>query len=89
MSLTDMKPSKTLIVLVWLAIVPTLIGEFFKIQHWPGGAMFMVVGAFFFSFFYIPLYTIENWKTKKHKEIQIDLIPAKLYPVKFFGWLFI
>lgn len=60
MNLIETKPSKILNVLIWLAIIPTLIGEFFKIQHWPGASILMMIGTFVFAFFYLPLYTIEN-----------------------------
>ena len=46
MNSSEVKPSKILNVLVWLAIVPSLIGEFFKIQHWPGASILMMFGAF-------------------------------------------
>ena len=68
MNTSEIKPSKILNVLVWLAIIPTLIGEFFKIQHWPFASILMMLGTFVFAFFYIPLFTIESWKTKETKK---------------------
>ena len=70
----EIKPSKILIILVWLAIIPSLIGEFFKIQHWPGASILIMFGTFIFTFFYIPLFTIENWKTKETKISKLVLI---------------
>ena len=70
----EIKPSKILIILVWLAIIPSLIGEFFKIQHWPGASILILFSTFIFTFFYIPLYTIENWKTKETKTSKLVLI---------------
>ncbi len=69
----EMKPSKTLNVLAWIAIIPTLIGEFFKIQHWPGAGPLMMFGTFIFAFFYLPLFTTENWKTKETKKSKLNL----------------
>lgn len=74
MNTSEIKPSKILNVLVWLAIIPTLIGEFFKIQHWPLASVLMMLGTFVFAFFYIPLFTIESWKTKETKKLKIALI---------------
>ncbi|MBK6984495.1 MAG: hypothetical protein IPH32_06960 [Bacteroidetes bacterium] len=68
MNTEEIRPSKILNVLIWIAIIPTLIGEFFKIQHWPLASLLTMIGTFFFAFFYIPLFTIENWKTKETKK---------------------
>ena len=68
MTVTETKPSRILNTLIWIAIIPTLIGEFFKVQHWPGASALMVVGTFIFAFFYLPLFTIESWKTKETKK---------------------
>lgn len=89
MTSTDIKPSKTLNVLVWLAIIPTLIGEFFKIQHWPGASIAMVLGAFLFTFFYIPLFTIESWKTKETRKSKWILFFQSFILLSFsVGFLF-
>ena len=68
MTVTETKPSRILNALIWIAIIPTLIGEFFKIQHWPGASALMMFGTFIFAFFYLPLFTIESWKTKETKK---------------------
>ncbi len=70
MTVTETKPSRILNALIWIAIIPTLIGEFFKIQHWPGAAILMMFGTFIFAFFYLPLFTVESWKTKETKKLK-------------------
>ena len=90
MNSSEVKPSKILNVLVWLAIVPSLIGEFFKIQHWPGASILMMFGAFIFAFFYLPLFTIESLKTKETKKIKLILF-SQNFIILFFsvGFLFL
>ncbi len=51
---------------------PTLLAlaALFKIQHWPGASIMLVLGVFFLSFFFLPSSTyvlyIENKSSKKH-----------------------
>lgn len=73
MNSIETKPSKILNVLIWLAIIPTLLGQFFKIQHWPGASISMMLGTFVLAFFYLPLFTVENWKTKETKKAKLIL----------------
>ncbi|HRG00114.1 MAG TPA: SpoIIE family protein phosphatase [Bacteroidia bacterium] len=89
MNLIETKPSKILNVLIWLAIIPTLIGEFFKIQHWPGASILMMIGTFVFAFFYLPLYTIENWKNKITIKSKLILLSQSFILLIFsLGFLF-
>lgn len=74
----ETKPSKALNVLVWLAIIPTLIGEFFKIQHYPLASILMMLGTFIFAFLYLPLFTIESWKTKETRKSKLTLLVQTL-----------
>ena len=74
MGLNEIKPSKTLNVIVWILIIPTLLGEFFKIQHWPGASILIMFGTFIFTFFYMPLFAIESWKTKETKRSKLVLL---------------
>lgn len=78
MNTEEIRPSKILNVLIWLAIIPTLIGELFKILHWPFASPLIMFGTFVFAFFYIPLFTIESWKTKETKKSKIALIIQSL-----------
>ena len=64
MNLLKDKPSFTLRFLIWLSLVPTLIGHFFKVMHWPGAGALMILGSFIFAFFYLPVFAIENLKNK-------------------------
>jgi serine phosphatase RsbU (regulator of sigma subunit) len=89
MNTEEIRPSKILNVLIWIAIIPTLIGEFFKIQHWPLASLLMMIGTFFFAFFYIPLFTIENWKTKETKKSKLILLLQSFILLIFsVGFLF-
>ena len=74
MGLNEIKSSKTLNVIVWILIIPLLLGEFFKIQHWPGANILITFGAFIFTFFYMPLFAIESWKTKETKISKLVLL---------------
>ena len=64
MNLLKDKPSFTLRFLIWLSLIPTLIGHFFKVMHWPGAGALMILGSFIFAFFYLPVFAIENLKNK-------------------------
>jgi hypothetical protein len=89
MTVTETKPSRILNALIWIAIIPTLIGEFFKVQHWPGASALMVVGTFIFAFFYLPLFTIESWKTKETKKLKLLLFFQNFIILLFsVGFLF-
>ena len=89
MTVTETKPSRILNVLIWIAIIPTLIGEFFKVQHWPGASALMVVGTFIFAFFYLPLFTVESWKTKETKKLKLLLLFQNFIILLFsVGFLF-
>lgn len=89
MNTSEIKSSKILNVLVWLAIIPSLIGEFLKIQHWPGAGILMMFGTFIFAFFYLPLFTIESLKTKETKTSKLFLIIQSFILLIFsIGFLF-
>ena len=89
MNSIETKPSKILNVLIWLAIIPTLCGQFFKIQHWPGAAILMMLGTFVLAFFYLPLFTIESWKTKETKSSKLLLLIQSFVLLIFsVGFLF-
>lgn len=64
MTLPKAKPSTALKVLIWTCLVPSFIGQFFKMQHWPGASILMLVGTLVFCFFYLPLFINEERKTK-------------------------
>jgi serine phosphatase RsbU (regulator of sigma subunit) len=89
MNTSEIKSSKILNVLVWLAIIPSLIGEFLKIQQWPGAGILMMFGTFIFAFFYLPLFTIESLKTKETKTSKLVLIIQSFILLIFsIGFLF-
>ena len=74
MNLDGIKPSKILKILIWLVIIPSLIGDIFKVQHYPFSSLLMVFGTFIFAFFYLPLFAIESWKNKETNPSKISLI---------------
>jgi len=83
------KPSKILNVLMWLSIVPTLLGQVFKVMHYPAAALLLMIGTFVFGFFYLPLFVVESWKTKENKRQKVVLFVQGL--ILFFfsvGFLF-
>ena len=89
MNTEEIRPSKILNVLIWIAIIPTLIGEFFKIQQWPGASILMMFGTFIFAFFYLPLFTVESWKTKEARKSKLILFFQSFILLGFsVGFLF-
>ncbi len=74
MNLDGIKPSKILRILIWLVIIPSLIGDIFKVLHYPGSSLLMMFGTFIFAFFYLPLFAIESWKSKETRPSKISLI---------------
>jgi serine phosphatase RsbU (regulator of sigma subunit) len=89
MNLAVNKPSLALRILIWVAIVPSLLGEFFKIMHWPGAGLLLIIGAFTFALFYLPLFALENYKYQQTRKEKASLI-AQTFVVLLFsiGFLF-
>ena len=46
---------KILYLIGLLSTIFTFLGSFFKIMHWPGAAVMIIMGAFSFAFIFIPL----------------------------------
>ncbi|MBI4931313.1 MAG: SpoIIE family protein phosphatase [Bacteroidetes bacterium] len=89
MNLLPVKPSLAIKFFIWVSIIPTLAGQIFKIQHWPGASMLMLFGTFVFAFFYLPLFVTENWKTKESSITKSILIFQSLVIFIFaIGFLF-
>lgn len=51
--------------LYWIGYVSIaffITGLVFKLQHWPGAAILMISGAFFFNFIALPIYLWRRFK---------------------------
>ncbi len=46
---------KTLYLIGLLSTIFTFLGSIFKIMHWPGASVMIIIGAFSFAFIFIPL----------------------------------
>ena len=53
---------KTLYLIGLLSTIFTFLGSFFKIMHWPGAAVMIIMGAFSFAFIFIPLLIFIKFK---------------------------
>jgi len=59
------------------------VGALFKIQHWPGGSLMLVLGFFFLCFFFLPssIYVLnaENKTDKKHLFMKLSGLTASVF----------
>jgi hypothetical protein len=62
MQTENYKQSRILKFFPWVSLIFVVVGEFFKVLHWPGASILLVLGSFVFSCFYLPLFTMELWK---------------------------
>ena len=46
---------KILYLIGLISTIFTFLGSFFKIMHWPGASVMIIIGAFSFAFVFIPL----------------------------------
>jgi hypothetical protein len=53
---------KTLYLIGLLSTIFTFLGSFFKIMHWPGASVMIILGAFSFAFIFIPLLIFLKFK---------------------------
>ena len=84
MNTLEPRPSKILVTLLWLSLIPSLLGQFFKVSHWPGASALMILGTFVIGFFYLPLFVVESWKTKETTKEKVILLLQNLI-VFFFS----
>ncbi len=57
-------PTLTLKILGWLVAVTIIIGGIFKVQHWPGANVAILISAFVYFTLYMPLWFQQAWKEK-------------------------
>ena len=53
---------KSLYLIGLLSTIFTFLGSFFKIMHWPGASVMIIMGAFSFAFIFIPLLIFIKFK---------------------------
>jgi serine phosphatase RsbU (regulator of sigma subunit) len=61
------KPNLALKILGWIVVVTIFIGSFFKISHFPGATLALVLSAFVYLAFYMPLWFQQALKEKKER----------------------
>ena len=54
-----------------ITIFLILSGSLFKIMHWPGAAVMIILGSFSFAFLFIPLIILKNFKEESFSKDQI------------------
>ncbi|MEA3461144.1 MAG: hypothetical protein U9R49_04630 [Bacteroidota bacterium] len=55
-------------------IAPSLliIGAFFKLQHWPGASVLIVLGSFLLGAVYLPVFSMVSIRDTRNKEKQVN-----------------
>ena len=53
---------KTLYLFELLSTIFTFLGSIFKIMHWPGASLMIIMGAFSFAFIFVPLLIFIKFK---------------------------
>jgi len=55
-------------------IAPSLliIGAFFKLQHWPGASIFIVLGSFLLGAIYLPVFAMVSMRDTRKKEKKVN-----------------
>ena len=53
---------KSIYLIGLLSTIFTFLGSFFKIMHWPGASVMIIMGAFSFAFIFIPLLIFIKFK---------------------------
>lgn len=57
-----------------IALITTFLivsGSLFKIMHWPGAAVMIILGSFSFAFLFIPLIILKKFKEESFSKDQI------------------
>ena len=58
----------------FIALITTFLivsGSLFKIMHWPGAAVMIILGSFSFAFLFIPLIILKKFKEESFSKDQI------------------
>ncbi len=59
--------NKTLKILGWSICIITFLGIMFKMMHWPGASLFLLLYPFLMIFFYLPVWLNNELKTSSWK----------------------
>ena len=54
-----------------LGAAVVIVGALFKIMHWPGAAVMIILGSFSFAFLFIPLIILKKFKEESFSKDQI------------------
>jgi hypothetical protein len=55
------KTSRFLNILIWCSVIPTFLGTFFKVMHWPFASVLIILGTFIIAFLYLPSWVWISW----------------------------
>ena len=61
-------------IIYFVAVITTFLivsGSLFKIMHWPGAAVMIILGSFSFAFLFIPLIILKKFKEESFSKDQI------------------
>ena len=61
-------------IIYFIALITTFLifsGSLFKIMHWPGAAVMIILGSFSFAFLFIPLIILKKFKEESFSKDQI------------------
>ncbi|HRD39480.1 MAG TPA: hypothetical protein PLC65_12670, partial [Bacteroidia bacterium] len=85
----NIKANTLIKVLIWITVISSLLGQLFKLIHWPGASILMMLGTFVLCFLYIPLFFIEAQKSIDSFKSKLILLAESLVIFLFgLGFLF-
>ena len=61
-------------IIYFIALITTFLivsGSLFKIMHWPGAAVMIILGSFSFAFLFIPLIILKKFKEESFSKDKI------------------
>ena len=61
-------------IIYFIALITTFLivsGSLFKIMHWPGATVMIILGSFSFAFLFIPLIILKKFKEESFSKDQI------------------
>ena len=56
----------------FIGLALTTVGSLFKIMHWPGAAVMLMLGMGTLAFLYVPIYFFKKYKTSANKPITLS-----------------
>jgi serine phosphatase RsbU (regulator of sigma subunit) len=75
--------------LLWIVLTSTLLGQLFKVLHYPGAGLLLMLSTIVFTLFYLPFYVLEVWKEKRGFTAKAILLMQNLVLFIFsLGFLF-